>query len=833
MFNALKASRRQVLLTGTSLGLVAAGGAHASIAQASSIRGGASPNPWPERRRPDQIRLDDGWRFALGNLDDPAKDFNFGTVEGKVKETYAKQGHNICDCARADFDDSDWERISIPHDWAVALPFVHHPEAKGLPADAHSSHRNPLADRGYKPLGREFPATSVGWYRRLIDASLVPAGKRVRLDFDAVFRDAIVIFNGYQVLQHEDGYTPFSVDVTDFLNTDGKPNVLVLRVNASLAEGWFYEGAGIYRHVWLAVHDPVHVPRYGVVARPQIDGTVKLATTIRNDSKDPATVRLASSVPGEGSGAAREVAIPAWGEVEVPQSFTVASPRLWSVEEPHLYEIETRLGDHLAAVTRIGFRSIRFDPDEGFFLNGKRVELRGTCNHQDHAGVGVAVPDALWYYRLGLLRQMGSNAYRSAHNPPAPELLDACDELGLLVIDETRMMTSSPQGTANLEAMLRRDRNHPSIILWSIGNEEPQQGTTRGGKIAAAMKRTVRRLDPTRPITAAMNGGYGKGISPVLDVIGFNYNGDKIGPYHKTFPDQPIVGTETASTLATRGIYKRSAALHQVPAYDTVAPPWGSTAEQWWPHFDAEKFISGGFIWAGFDYRGEPTPYAFWPSISSQFGIFDTCGFPKDEVFYYRAWWRPDKPMVHLFPHWNWHSGEKVRLWAYSNADEVELYVNGHSQGRKSMPRNRHVEWTVPFTPGRIEARAYRGGRLVATDTRETAGSPARIVLTANRTDLEANGRDCAVLKAEVVDEKGRMVPRAANMVSFKVKGDARVIGVGNGDPNCHEPDKASQRSAFNGLCSAIVQTGKDGGPIEIVAMARGVSSGTLRIKAT
>ncbi|MBW8735458.1 MAG: glycoside hydrolase family 2 protein, partial [Asticcacaulis sp.] len=409
----------------------------------------------------------------------------------------------------------------------------------------------------------------------------------------------------------------------------------------------------------------------------------------------------------------------------VTQTLTFAEHMPWSIETPFLYRLSVALltKDKTVntAIARFGFRDVRFDADQGFFLNNKPVKLKGTCNHQDHAGVGAALPDALQYYRLKCLKEMGCNAYRTSHNPPTPELLDACDELGMLVIDETRMMTSSEEGLDQLRTMIVRDRNHPSIILWSIGNEEPQQGTDRGAAIARTMKRVCRELDPTRGITAAMDNGYGMGITEVLDVIGFNYRDDKIDDFHKQFPNIPIIGTETASTVATRGEYVKDPAKHIVPAYDTEAPWWATTAEGWWPHFDAKPYIGGGFIWTGFDYRGEPTPYPNWPSISSQFGVLDTCGFPKDNYYYYRAWWRPE-PLLHLFPHWNWEAGSTVSVWAYSNCDAVELFVNGKSLGRKDMAKDMHVEWSVPYQPGKITAFGYKGGRVVVKDTRETAG---------------------------------------------------------------------------------------------------------------
>ncbi|MGN6366349.1 beta-galactosidase GalA [Asticcacaulis taihuensis] len=685
-------------------------------------------------------------------------------------------------------------------------------------------------------MGRDYPETSVGWYRKTFTLDAADKGKRISLEFDGVFRDAMVVINGYIVKRNDSGYTPFRVELNDFLNTDNTPNTVLVRVDASLGEGWFYEGAGIYRHVWLVKTDPVHIPQYGVCIRAKADGTVEVITTVRNDSDQAQDVMILPITSSPNTiHPAKNLHLVPWESVEIRQSLKVTSPHLWSLEDPYLYNLsiqifaENQLRD--SVTTRFGFRDIRFDAESGFFLNGQSVKLKGTCNHQDHAGVGAAIPDALQRWRLQQLKDMGCNAYRASHNPPTPELLDLCDEMGILVIDETRMMTSSPEGLAQLETLIKRDRNHPSVILWSIGNEEPQQGTERGAHIARTMKRLCNDLDPTRLITAAMDNGYGEGITEVIDVIGFNYRDQLIDGFHDKFPDKPIIGTETASTVSTRGEYVKNDAAHIVPAYDTAAPWWATTAEGWWPHFDAKPYIAGGFIWTGFDYRGEPTPYSEWPSISSQFGALDTCGFPKDNYYYYRAWWRPE-PLLHLFPHWNWEGreGKDISVWAHSNADEVELFVNGKSAGRKTVTKDFHVEWTVPYQPGRIEAFAYKAGKVILKDKRETAGVPAKIVLTTDRTALANDGMDCTVIRAEVFDARGRPVPRADNLIKFAVSGPGAVIGVGNGNPNSHEADKASERKAFNGLCCTIVQVTGAGG-ITVTATADGLAGGKVMLK--
>jgi len=431
------------------------------------------------------------------------------------------------------------------------------------------------------------------------------------------------------------------------------------------------------------------------------------------------------------------------------------------VEEPKLYRLETTVKSVDATVdtysTPFGIRSIRFDANNGFFLNEKPVKLKGTCNHQDHAGVGTALPDRLQYYRVERLKEMGSNAYRTSHNPPTPELVDACDQLGMMMMCETRMMDSTPEGLSQLERMVRCHRNHPAIMIWSIGNEEPQQAFERGARIEATMKRTLKALDDSRMVTQAMNNGWGpNGATKVLDVQGFNYNEPRIDQFHKDFPAMPIVGTETASAVSTRGIYANDKDKGYVRAYDLEHPPWAALSEVWWKFYDARPFLAGGFAWTGFDYRGEPTPYG-WPCINSHFGIMDMCGFPKDNFFYYQAWWGA-KPVLHLFPHWNWEGkqGQEIEVWVHSNLDRVELFLNGQSQGAQDVPRNTHLAWKVKYSPGVIEAKGYKGGHQALTAKRETAGVPVRILLSADRTKISADGEDVAVVTAQVVDSQGR-----------------------------------------------------------------------------
>jgi len=814
-------SRRDMIATAMGATLVA------GMARA------ADPSPAAALLR-ERILLDDGWRFHLGHAADAERDFGFG----RDQRTFAKAGVTS-PATLAEFDESDWAEIRIPHDWATDLPYATPPAP--LPegrADAAAAH-------GFKAIGRDFPQNSVGWYRRKLPLSSGDEGKRIFLEFDGVFRDCQLFVNGYAVAREESGYAPFGVDITDFLDLSGATQ-LAVRIDASLGEGWFYEGAGIYRHVHLVKTNPVHVPQWGVFVRSDVNGegaAVHVETEVRVDRDQPASVSIRHRIETEAGAVVAQTSVPpftiaAHATDTSRASAQVPKPLLWSIETPHLYRCVTEVLIDGAPVdrivTRFGIRTIRFDGERGFFLNGKPVKLLGTCNHQDHAGVGTAIPDRLHAWRVEQLQSMGSNAWRSAHNPPAAALLDICDEKGMLMIDEARINSSSAEGIDQLTRMVRRDRNHPCVILWSVGNEEPQQTSQRGARISAEMKRHILGIDPTRPITQAFDKGFGDPPSRVVDVIGFNYRTDQIPAFHARFPDQPIIGTETGSTVSTRGVYVNDPAAHLLRAYDTEHPWWATTAEEWWKIADAHAYIAGGFIWTGFDYRGEPTPFPQWPSTSSQFGVLDLCGFPKDNYFYYRAWWRPDKPMVHLLPHWNWpgKEGQPIEVWAYANCEEVELRLNGRSLGRKPMERNGHIAWRVPYAPGRIEAIGYTHGRMVARDRRETAGPAEAVRIAPDRTRIAADGRDLAMLTVSIVDAKGRIVPDAAHPITITAARGLRLLGTGNGDPNGIVPDHAATRPAFHGLMQAIVQSDGSAGAIRIGATAPGLREDAVSLLA-
>lgn len=835
-------SRRDALRTGAAsvLGLAGVPAALRSLHEAT-LRTGATALEQPSLAHDpttdpppitiagrERARFDTDWRFHLGHATDPARDFGYG-----ADEQFAKADELFAPVSHSDFDASAWRRLDLPHDWVVELPFV----------DDHG-----LTSYGFKPAGRAYPDTSIGWYRKSFAVPAADLGRSISLEFDGVFRDCIVALNGHLVARNLSGYAPFDVDITPGLNYGGD-NVLVVRVDATEHEGWFYEGAGIYRHVWLVKTAPVHAARWGTFVHCTVDGGTRAAvasvsTTVDNDTasltrcsvdlqvvdKDGRVVQRARSA---------SVAIPTAGSADVEQHLRIESPALWSLDAPHLYTLVTRVvADGGAEVDRtetaFGIRTVRFDPDRGVLLNGEHVEIRGTCNHQDHAGVGSALPDRLHAYRIERLKAMGANAYRTSHNPPAPELLDACDRLGMLVLDETRMFGADPEALSQLTRLVRRDRNHPCVFAWSLANEEDgEQGTGRGARMAAVMRRTVRQLDPTRPVTAAMNGDWGTGFSTVVDVQGFNYHiGRPMDDFRRRFPRQPAIGTEVASTVSTRGIYANDVARGYVSAYDRNFPPWASTAEAWWSAYLARPWASGGFVWTGFDYRGEPTPYT-WPCISSHFGIMDTCGFAKDNFYYYQAQWTTE-PVLHVFPHWNWagREGQPIEVWCHTNLERVELFLNGSpvSGGAQHVPPNGHAAWQVAYAPGVLEAHGYRGGRVVLTARRETAGAKAAVALAGDRVRLTADGMDVSVIAARIVDAQGRTVPTASDRVRFAVSGPAIVIGVGNGDPSSHESDKETARSAFNGLCCAIVQAATERGAATVTAAAEGLAGADLQL---
>lgn len=734
----------------------------------------------PTRER---LLLDSSWRFAFGHPFDTRTDFNHGV---SYFSYLAKAGYGD-GAADPAFDDRAWRKLDLPHDWAVEQDFSQ---------QGSFSH-------GFKQVGRAFPEKSVGWYRKSLYIPAADTGRRITVVFDGVFRNAAVWINGHYLGQQPSGYHSFTYDITDLLNYGGN-NVLVVRADATMEEGWFYEGAGIYRHVWLEKAAPLHVAQYGVAVTTKVTGKtaiVQAAVTVKNDALSNKIYTLTGTIldpSGKSVAVIKKEGIRA-AVLHLQQTalaFTVTAPQLWEIDTPRLYKLVTSIvcdnGEVDRQETSFGIRTIRFDAKQGFFLNNRHLTLQGTNNHQEHAGVGTAIPDALINFRIKALKAMGANAYRCSHHPPAPELLDACDRLGMLVIDETRLMGTTGQPLQELKRMILRDRNHPSVFCWSIGNEEWRiENSETGARMAVTLQAYVKSLDSTRPTTAGISGGFASGISDVLEVMGYNYlgNGD-IDAHHNRFPDQPAMGTEEGSTFATRGVYTSDPAKQYIAAYDKKPRPSFYSIEEGWRFYAERPYLAGLFIWTGFDYRGEPTPFG-WPSVNSYFGMMDICGFPKDSYYYLQSWWS-DKPMLHLLPHWNWpgKEGQPVDVWANSNCDEVELFVNQKSQGRKQMVKNGHLEWKVVYEPGVLEAIGYKNGKRILTEKINTTSAPAAITLQSHQPAITANGQDVAVITVAVQDEKGNAVPDADNEITFSLSGPGKIIGVGNGNPTSLEKEK-------------------------------------------
>lgn len=774
-----------------------------------------------------KINFDADWKFSFGNANDPAKDFNYS-----LATIFAKTGAAPTTAIDSKFNDSSWRSLSLPHDWAVELPFV-------------NSSNFDVQSHGYKPVGGAYPGTSVGWYRKHFKVSATDSNQRQQLQFDGVFRDAHFWLNGFYLGNNKSGYVGASYDISNYLNYD-KENVIVVRVDVTQYEGWFYEGAGIYRHVWLNQYNKVHLSENPVFIYTTAQGnnaTVNIEASVENESLTASKITFHAMVTDRdgkliGQTAEQNISLNINEKKKIKQRLTVTLPRLWSLEDPYLYRVIPILKMAGKVIDtekiRFGIRTITIT-NKGLFLNGKYVKIKGTNNHQDHAGVGSALPDYLQYYRVFLLKQMGSNAYRTSHNPPTPELLDACDSLGLLVMDENRLLNSSQQYMKDFECLIKRDRSRACVFMWSLGNEEGYvQGNSFGKRIATSLLAKQAQLDPTRASTyAADMGNEFKGINEVVPVRSFNYRQFAVADYHRDHPLQPLLGTEMGSTVTTRGQYTKDSIRCYLPDQDITAPWWASTAETWWKLAAANDFWLGGFVWTGLDYRGEPTPFQ-WPNINSHFGIMDVCGFPKNIYYYYQSWWT-DKDVLHISPHWNWKGkeGEPIDVWVNSNADDVELFLNSKSLGKKKMPRNGHLQWLVNYAPGNLEAIAYKKGKKL-TSKIETTGQPVELVISPYKTTMLADGKDATVINITVIDKEGREIPDAAQLVRFSLRGDAKIIGVGNGDPSSHEVDKyfdtVAQRRLFNGKCQVIIQSGNTRSMIHFEAAADSLYKGETDI---
>ena len=784
---------------------------------------------------------------------------------------------------RPDFDDRDWQPVELPHDWGIEGPFK----------------------QEYPGESGKLPWWGVGWYRKHFTVPRSSDGRRFLLEIDGAMAYALVWLNGRFVGGWPYGYASFALDLTPYIEP-GRENVLAIRLDNPPESSRWYPGGGIYRNVWLVETGPVHVAHWGTyVTTPEVSptsATVNVEVTVANASPAPAAVTIRTRIHQLGADGRP---LPATVAVAQPVEISVASgangsavaqakiraPKLWSIENPNLYVAVTTVIANGRPVdeyeTRFGVRTIRFDAQQGFLLNGKRVKIQGVCNHHDLGPLGTALNVRALERQLELLKEMGANAIRTSHNPPAPELLDLCDRMGFLVMDEAfdcwrrgkkendYHLLFDDWHEKDWRAQLRRDRNHPSIILWSIGNEILEQNSPEGIQIATELVRIAHEEDPTRPVTAACNfteAGY-NGFQKVVDVFGYNYKPMEYGKFRQANPNIPLVASETASTVSSRGEYffpvsddkSKGFFNFQVSSYDLYAPPWATTPDTEFAAQDQYPFVAGEFVWTGFDYLGEPTPYggdsttmlAFTdaelraraerelrergkisvPSRSSYFGIIDLCGFPKDRFYLYQARWRPDLPMVHILPHWNWPEriGQNVPVHVYTSGDEVELFLNGRSLGRrKKGPGQYRLRWDdVVYEPGSLRAVAYKNGRKWAETTVRTTGPAARVSLNPDRVRIRADRKDLAFITVRITDRDGLTVPRTHNLIRFHIDGPGEIVAVANGDATSHMPFKANEMRAFNGLCLVIVRSTGRAGTIRVRAQAEGLAEAATVITAT
>lgn len=749
--------------------------------------------------------MDMDWRFRK-EVSDNEKITTHDAVYNKVKT-----GNAVGPATKRAYDDSEWERVDLPHDYIRESEFSE---------DAIGNH-------GYRVLYD-------GWYRKTFSVDSSLKGSHALLVFDGISTSSIVYLNGSIMERSFSGYSEIAIDVTDRLYYD-RINTLAVFTKGDDIEGWWYEGAGIYRHVNLCFKHPVHIAHNGIFAKPLLkDGVwiVELETTIENSDYESSNVRLNAHLyhnDEQVAGVTDAFTVQADGRTVSNTVMAVDNPMLWDVDNPELYRLEVQLvkDDEIidCEETNIGFRTFSMDPEKGFILNGRTLKIKGTCNHQDHAGVGVAVPDSVQYYRVRRLKEMGCNAYRCAHNPPAREILDACDKLGLIVMDENRTFETRPDAIKNLETLIRRDRNHPSVMFYSIFNEEPLQNSSEGAAIFRRLKNVIKRLDDTRLILGAINDTmHADGTGKYMDVFGRNYGLPGTVDIRTRFPDMPIIGSETNSAVTTRGCYVSDREVKQVlNGYDEEIVPWGATVRDNWKFVRENNYMAGIFVWTGFDYRGEPTPFK-WPSCSSQFGVMDTCGFEKDAYYFTQAVFL-DKPMMYILPHWNYNEGDVVRVMTVTNCEEVELFLNGQSLGRRESDPCVQNEWEVKYVPGCLSAIGYRDGKAVVTYERKTAGKPHAIKLVPDRNILDNCGQDTVPIRVSVVDKDGIELPEASNKIEFEVLGDGVIVGVGNGDPNSHEPEHVSYRKLYCGLCQVLVKANLGAKNLTLIASGDGLES--------
>ncbi len=774
--------------------------------------------------------FNDGWKFMLG--DHPSASASL-------------------------FDDSGWRQVDLPHDWSIEGDF---------------DSKNPAT-----PGGGALPG-GIGWYRKTFRLPASDRGKNIYIEFDGIYRMGEVWINGHYLGKRPYGYSSFRHELTRFLNYGDTPNVISVKADNSLQpNSRWYSGSGIYRNVWVVKTGTIAVDHWGTyVTTPVVKETgaeVRIATRISNTTGTPVRISVKSSIFGRDEQLVAEMISPGVlvkpSGTEIKQTLTVPNPDLWSVEDPAMYRVVTTLLARQQVLdeyeTPFGIRTFEFNSSLGFLLNGKPLKIRGVCNHHDLGCLGAAINTRGLERQLELLKGMGCNGIRTSHNPPAPELLDLCDRMGFIVMDEAFDIwkihkTPYDYGAdfdewhrRDLEDMVLRDRNHPSVFIWSIGNEIMEQWDTSGTRIARELASIVRNLDDTRPITSACNDPKPDNHlirSKALDLIGYNYHEENFAQFPELFPGQKFIAAETTSALATRGSYDMPADSVRIwpiqwdipflegnadlscSSYDNCRVPWGSTHEETWKIVKKYEFMSGMFIWTGFDYIGEPTPYP-WPARSSYFGILDLCGFPKDAYYLYKSEWTGE-PVLHLFPHWNWTPGQTIDVWAYSNCDEVELTLNGNSLGAQRKTGDMlHFSWRVPFEAGTLRATGKQNGMVILTREVQTAGEPYRIALSPDRNVITADGDDLSYVTVTVVDKNNVMVPYADNRIYFSVEGDGKIQAVDNGSPVSMESFMAHERRAFHGKCLVVVRSGLNPGKLTVKASAEGLQSAECTIQLT
>ena len=754
------------------------------------------------------------------------------------------------------YDDSQWRNLNLPHDWSIEGEFSQ--------------------DHPATTAGGALP-TGIAWYRKTFTLPLELKDKSAFIDFDGIYRNSEVWINGHYLGIRPNGYISFRYELTPYLKAGKEKNVIAVRVdNSAQPNSRWYTGSGIYRNVRLVTTGPVHIDHWGTYATtPRISSDsaiVDLSVRLCNETGIPANVSLKTVILNADGKKVTDKDIISFAMqdslAEIRQVLAVSEPVLWSVENPYLYTAITGVYRNKEIIdcyeTVFGIRYYDFNIDSGFSLNGKQMKILGVCIHHDLGALGAAINKRAIERQLDILKQMGCIAIRTAHNPPAPELLELCDKMGFLVIDESfdvwrkrkvkydYHMNWGEWHKKDLEDLIKRDRNHPSVIIWSIGNEIVEQFDSTGISITRELVDIVKELDASRPVTCALTENIPEKNfiyqSEALDILGFNYKHEAYKDFPDNYPGEVLVPVENMSALATRGHYDMpSDSIYHWPeaynmpfngnpdytisAYDHISAYWGSSHEEAWKVIKKYDFISGAFIWTGFDYLGEPAPYP-WPARSSYFGVVDLSGFPKDSYYLYQSEWTND-PVLHIFPHWNWKAGETVDVWAYyNNADEVELYLNGESLGAKKKENdNMHVMWRVQYQPGTLKAVSRKNGKTVLISENKTSGEPAKIELIADRTLIKADGYDLAFITVRIEDENGVTVPDADNLVSFKVKGTGYIAGVDNGYQASLEPFKANYRKAYNGLCLVIIQSKVKAGKINFKAESEGLQPAVLTIK--